>query len=193
MVDMDNKKEANHLLNVLDKTIEALQQEDAFTLNQLSDQTIHTASIQQHTDILSVAVIIYTLNKLVIRKDTLPQKAWSNFVQKFSEELKEARDYLAEGDADEFARHLSHAKDLLETSAGKQIQTYIGEIMKKASINKASKMYEHGISITHTARLFGLSQWELMEYIGQRDIHDTPYTATIDEKKRAAKALVFFS
>lgn len=193
MVYLDNKKEANHLLDVLDKTIEALQRADVFTLNQLSDQTIHTASVQQHTDILSVAVIIYTLNKLVVRKDSLPPKAWNTFVRKFSDELKEARDNLAQEDTEEFARHLSHAKELLESSGGKQIQSFIGEIMKKALINKASKVYEHGISLAHTARLFGLSPWELMEYVGQRDTHDTPYTATIDEKKRAARALAFFT
>lgn len=193
MVLIDNKKEIAHLIDVLAQIQTALEQSDSYQLHQLSDQTLHTASIYQHTDTLAVAVIAYSLHKLVTRKDRMPGKEWASFIKKFNTELEKARASLQELDENECTRHLDHAKELLETSAGKRMGDYVQELLKKASINKATKVYEHGISLSRTAHLLGLNQWELAEYIGQRDTHNSPYTATIDEKKRAAQARAFFS
>lgn len=193
MVLLDNKQELNHLLEVITKIQQALEQADSFTLHQLSDQIIHTASIHQHTDVISLAVVAYSLHKLVTRKDRIAKKEWAVFVKKCNGEFNKARDALHEEDTEEFVRHLEHAKDLLETTVGRKMREYVQETLKKASINKAAKVYEHGISLSHTARLLGLSQWELLEYVGQRESRDSPYMATIDEKKRAAQTLAFFS
>ncbi|MEK6858392.1 MAG: hypothetical protein AABX53_00575 [Nanoarchaeota archaeon] len=193
MVIIDNKKETTHLLEVLAQIQQALEQSDSFALHQLSDQLLHTASIQQHTDILTIAVVTYGLHKLVTKKERIPQREWALFVKKFNGELHKSSEALQEQDAEEFARHLDHAKELIETSIGKKMAGYIQEILKKASVNKATKVYEHGISLSRTAHLLGLSQWDLLEYVGQRESRDSPYVATIDEKKRAAMALAFFS
>ena len=63
--------------------------------------------------------------------------------------------------------------------------------MRKASINKASRIYEHGISLGKTAQLLGITQWELTEYTGQKR-EEKPYGA-LSAKKRAQMALEFFS
>lgn len=193
MVIINNKQEFNHLLDVLAQIQQALERADSFALHQLSDQILHTASINQHTDILTVAVVTYSLHKLVTKKNRVSQKEWNIFVKKCNGELRKASEALREEDLEEFARHLEHAKDLLETTIGKKMREYVQETLKKASINKAAKVYEHGISLSRTARLLGLSQWDLMEYVGQREARNSPYVATIDEKKRAAKTLNFFS
>ena len=65
--------------------------------------------------------------------------------------------------------------------------------LKKASINKASKIYEHGISLGHKADLLGLTQWELAEYTSQSNAAENEQNITIDVKKRAKMALEFFS
>lgn len=190
---MNNKHELNHLLDVLAQIQQALERSDSFALHQLSDQIIHTASIHQHTDILTVAVVTYSLHRLVTRKERISQKDWNLFVKKCNGELRKASNALREEDLEEFARHLEHAKDLLEITIGKKMREYVQETLKKASINKAAKIYEHGISLSRTAHLLGLSQWDLMEYVGQRESKDSPYVATIDEKKRAAQTLNFLS
>lgn len=193
MVIIDNKKETTHLLEVLAQIQQALEQSDSFALHQLSDQLLHTASIQQHTDILTIAVVTYGLHKLVTKKERIPQREWALFVKKFNGELRKSSEALQDRDTEEFARHLDHAKELIETSIGKKMAGYVQEILKKASINKATKVYEHGISLSRTAHLLGLSQWDLLEYVGQRESRDSPYVATIDEKKRASQTLAFFS
>lgn len=193
MVVIENKKEVRHLVEVLSSIQRALEQSDSFELHQLSDQIIHMASIHQHTDIITIGVITYSLHKLVTKKDRISPKEWNSFVKKFNGEINQTIRALEEQDINEFARHLDHAKELLETSGGKKMSENVHEILKKASINKATKVYEHGISLSRTAHLLGLTQWELLEYVGQKESHDSPYTATIDEKKRASKALAFFS
>jgi predicted transcriptional regulator len=78
------------------------------------------------------------------------------------------------------------------SSLSVNLKPYIEEVMRKASINKASKIYEHGISLGQTANLLGISQWELSEYTGQTSIADTNYNNTINTKKRAQMAMEFF-
>ena len=72
------------------------------------------------------------------------------------------------------------------------LKQYIQDVFKKAAINKGSKIYEHGLSLEHTAKLLGTSQWELSEYIGQKHF-DVQQVQTIDIKERAKMALEFFS
>ena len=73
------------------------------------------------------------------------------------------------------------------------LKPYIEEVLRKASINKASKIYEHGLSMGKTAKLLGISEWELAEYTGQTRMADLPQNVTMGEKERAKMALEFFS
>lgn len=191
MVNIDDKKEIEHVIDVLRNTQRALKNGDSYTLNQLSDQTIHQASLEQHTDSITIAVLIYSLNKIISKKSKVNQKKWNSFVSRFNNEIESSIRELKNKNIEEFTRHLEHAKDLLagETS----FKTNIQEVLKKAALNKASRIYEHGISLAQTARLLDITQWELAEYIGQRSIPDNPYNETVDVKKRAKLALSFFS
>lgn len=192
MVVFDNKEEVSHVVQILREAQSALREDNAFKLQQLSDQTIHSASIHQHTDFITIAVIMYSLNKLVAKKQKMHVSKWPGFVKKFNDELEEAITSLKKQDNDEFLRHIEHSKDLLEMLSS-SLKENVQEVLRRAAINKAGRIYEHGISLNQTARLFGVSEWELAEYIGQRITHEPAYTATIDIKKRAKMALDFFS
>ena len=192
MVFIEDKKEVSHIVEVLRETQKALQESNAFKLQMLSDQIIHSASIYQHTDLILTTTIIYCLNKLVARRDHLRVKNWQSFVKKFNSEIDKAINELGNENVEEFARHIQHAKDLIITISPNS-RADIEDVIKNASINKAGKIYEHGISLSRTASLLGISQWDLAEYIGQRGKKDDPHLSSIDVKKRAAKAMEFFS
>jgi len=68
----------------------------------------------------------------------------------------------------------------------------IQNIFHKARINKASKIYEHGISMEQTAKLLGISQYELANYTGQTKISDMPETKTFSVKDRIKLAMGMF-
>lgn len=192
MVEANDKKEIDHIINVLRNAQRALKEGNAFELQQLSDQTIHAASIEQHTDSITIAVLMYSLNKILSKKNRLNLKKWDSFVVTFNTELDKAIAELKKRNIEEFARHLEHAKDLLKNSSS-SLKTNVEEVLKKAALNKASRIYEHGISLAQTARLLDITQWDLAEYVGQRSVPDNPFNATRDIKKRAKLALDFFS
>jgi predicted transcriptional regulator len=191
MVMVDDKKEMEHIASVLRQTKKALKDSDSLLLQQLSDQTIHSATIHQHTDFITIAVLIYALNKMVAHRDKIKIKRWDALMLKLSNEIDNSLVELEKRDVEEFARHLEHIRDLLidfSPSARQDIQ----EVLRKAEVNKATKIYEHGISLTKTAHLLGITQWELVDYIGQKSIFDNPLNATIEVKKRAKMAEDFF-
>lgn len=187
-----DKEELAHIADLLRNVQRALIEGDSLELQKLSDQTIHSASIHQHTDFLTIAILVYSLHKLLERRDKSRIKNWDSFVKKFNAELQKSIEELKRKDAEEFARHLEHAKDVLENIGG-PIKGFVDDIIKKAEVNKATKVYEHGISLSRTAQLLNITQWELVDYIGQKGSHESPFTASIDEKKRAKEALEFFS
>ena len=61
-------KEVENILNILNQTKSAIGSGDSIKLKELSDKTIHTASISQDPDNIAIAVIVYSLSKIIERK-----------------------------------------------------------------------------------------------------------------------------
>ena len=184
------EKEDLHIIQVLTSTKRALMDEDPIKLRELSDQTIHSACGIQDEGSLTIVVLIYSLSKLIERKQQMHIKNWNKFVKKFNSDLDLAIKAIKDNRKDKFESYVIMARKTL-TSVSINIRPYIQEIIRKASINKASKLYEHGISLGRTADILGLTQWELTEYTGQR--HEPIQHATIKVKQRVETALDFFS
>ena len=103
-----------------------------------------------------------------------------------------AIDALKEDNAEKYENSMEMARKTI-SSTSLNIRPYIQDIIRKASINKASKIYEHGISLGQTAKILGITEWELSEYAGQTKIPDIKYNLTLDVRKRAQMAMDFFS
>ena len=54
-------------MDILEKAKIAIEDGNPVNLNDLSNRTIHTASIEQDTDSVILAVIIYSLSKIIER------------------------------------------------------------------------------------------------------------------------------
>ncbi len=171
------------ILDVLKKVIEALKTEDYAALSELSNHTIHDASIFQEDDPLTIAVLIYALSKCIQRcierRQACPAVVPS---------LQKAHDALEQDDDNAYRAVVKNIlKDIGAMDA--QLKLYIQEVIEKAKIKKASKLYEHGISIARTAELLGLSQWELQNYIG-KTVTDIPHDGLkVGERLRRAREL----
>ena len=183
-------KEVEHFISVLEETRRAIKNNDVVKLRDLSNQTIHTASSDQETGSILMAVLIYTMGKLVERKDSLNIKRWSVFEKRFDSFLSLASISLKKRDFASFEKDLENARKAI-TSISINLKPYIQEVLRKASINKASKIYEHGISLGQTAKLLGITEWELAEYTAQSDSFSQE--DSLNERKRAQIALEFFS
>ena len=77
-------EEVEHVISILKEIKQSLKEEDSVKLKELSNQTIHAASIQQHTDSITLAILIYTLSKLLERKESLKVKNWDSFIKKIN-------------------------------------------------------------------------------------------------------------
>ncbi len=179
------------MIEILSSARKALEQEDAAKLRTLSDQTIHSASVYQHTDYILVAVIIYSLSKIVERKNALQISQWNIFVKNINFLLTSCVSSLQQKKHAQFLKFLNTTKQKLEQESG-DMRPLIKEVLRKASINKASKIYEHGLSLAKTTKLLGISQWELSEYIGSKEIPQSYLNKTIDVKSRVKMAMEFF-
>ncbi len=171
------------ILAVLKKVVDALKEENYSELAELSNRTIHDASIFQDDDSLTIAVLVYALSKIIGRCIERGQPC-----PVIAPQLKKAEEALR---ADDDNAYRSIVKKLLKEIGhyDEQLKIYIQEVIEQARVKKASKLYEHGISIARTAELLGLSQWELQSYIG-KTVPEIPHEGMkITERLRRAREL----
>lgn len=177
-------KEVEHVINVLRNCLEALRQNNSSLLRELSDKTIHTSSITQDPGNVALAVIIYSLSKIVERKNYHTQKGWDEFYKKVISSFEFAIDALEEKNDIKFNEEIKKIRISIEELSG-DLKNHIEDVFRKAKINKASKIYEHGISMEQTAKILGISLWELSSYSGAKpEGEENIYSNTISIKER---------
>jgi hypothetical protein len=187
----DRLVEKDNLLYILSSTIKAISEKDIFTLKELSNRTVHSASIFQDSDSISVAVIVYSLAKIYERSKYETYKDWNLFDKSVSLNLKNAVSSLKQDKTGDFRGNLQNIINSIKKLSS-HLRIYIEEVFRKARINKASRLYEHGISFEQTARLFGISIFELAEYAGRTGIGDVDLSITMPIKDRIKIASDFF-
>jgi hypothetical protein len=150
------------ILGTLQDVIRAIKDNDFVKLRELSNHTIHDASVFQEDDPLALAVLVYALSK-VAQRCVEQGKSCPVVVPA----LERAREVLIQYDDDSYR---SIIKNLLREigDVDQQMKLYIQEVIENARIKKGSKIHQHGISIARTAEILGVSQWELQSYIGQQ-------------------------
>jgi len=183
--------EKGNLLFILTSTIKAIGEKDIFALKELSNRTVHSASIFQDTDSISTAVIVYSLAKIYERSKYGTYKDWNLFDKSVSLNLKNAVSSLKQDKTGDFRENLQNIINSIKKLSS-HLRIYIEEVFRKARINKASRLYEHGISFEQTARLFGISIFELAEYAGRTGIGDVDLSITMPIKDRIKIASDFF-
>ena len=161
----------------------ALQDKNYIKIKHLSNKVIHNASITQDTKVVYTAVILYSLSKLLEREHYKVYKNWESFYKRYIQGIDSLINALEKNDESEFQNQVDEITNQIESLSG-QLKHYIKDVFQKAKINKASKIYEHGVSMEKTARILGISVWELAEYAGQRTVSDVNLTVTMPIKKR---------
>jgi len=191
-------KEVNHfieskgdirlnLLDILIKTRKAIDDNDPFELLTLSNKTIHSASVHQDSENIAVAVLVYSMSKIISREHYKEQKDWPEFISTFSAELDKAIQNLKINNLFGFRENIANIQKSIDSLSG-HLRDYIKDIFLRASINKASRIYEHGISMSQTAHVLGIMSWELAEYAGRTGISDVNLSITQNIKTRLKRA-----
>jgi len=180
---LENPKERENIIDILNKAKKALQEDNVILLKQLSNRTVHTASIYKDVDSILVAVTVYALSKIIERKNFEKHKSWPNFFSVCIKNIELAEQNVRQNNVKEFRDNLVEIRKAAEKLSG-NLKKYITDIFERAAVNKASRLYEHGLSLSETAELFGITQWELAEYVGRTGISDVDLNLTMPIKER---------
>jgi hypothetical protein len=156
-----NEKIKEDIKDILFQAVGFLDAKDSRALNELSNHTIHNASVFQDKDSVTIAVVVFALSKITDRMSIIEPDV-----------MKCMKSAIASLDKDDFQEYENKLKDLVDIISGvdKKMNLYMQHIIDEAGIKKGSRLYEHGISIAQVADIFNITQWELMKYLGQTNI-----------------------
>ncbi|MEN7982052.1 MAG: hypothetical protein ABFQ65_01235 [Nanoarchaeota archaeon] len=181
----------DNILRILEETKLALENKDVVKLKELSNQTIHTASVKQDSINIAIAVVVYSLSKILERVNYKKYSDWDKLYKSIVFAIEGS--IIAAKSKDEYK--LKQKLEMIRKSVGKlsgNLKKYIEDVFRRASISKASRIYEHGISMEKTAKLLGITMYELAEYAGKTGISNMPEGKTTDVKSRIKLVESFF-
>ncbi len=185
-------QEKENVLRILQETKDAIKNNDSVKLKILSDQTVHTASTVQDPDNIAVAVAVYSISKIVEREKYREYTGWKNFYNTIISSVDNSITAIKKNDDKKARENLAAISNAISKLSG-ELKIYIQDVFRKAQINKASKIYEHGISMEQTANLLGITLFELASYAGQKpEGFEAPLTHTLDVKSRIKTAMELF-
>ena len=177
------------IYSVLKQSYFAIKQKQIYELRELSDHTIHDASIFQDEDSISIAIVIYSLSKIFEKHQFQEYQGWNVFYKQVMLTLRVAIKQVKKQDILSYRNSIESIIVLIK-KIDQKVSLYIEEVMSQAKIKKSSKMYEHGISLGRASELLGVSKWELMSYVGnQRTTEYNFAQRTILEKIEFSKRL----
>lgn len=184
-------QEKENILRIFEETKEAIQKNDSAKIKALSNQTINTASLTHDPDNIAVAIVVYSLSKIIERENYRQLPGWNNFYKIYTNSINRIINGLKKNKDEEVSLNLKLIRQAMGKLSGK-LKVYIQDVFRKAKINKASKIYEHGISMEKTANLLGITMFDLANYAGQTDIPDVPESKTLGVKSRIKLAMDIF-
>jgi len=151
------------VLDCIFRTLVSIKEEDFSELATISNRTIHNSSIYQDHLSIDIAIVIYSLSKILREKPELAKQ----FVQL----LTHAKELLENNQVDEYHQTIHEILQNIKT-IDENIQKYRSHVITQAQIKKGTNLYNHGISVGQSASVMGISQWEMYNYIGKTAIHD---------------------
>ena len=179
------KKDILAILKELIEILKVKEAKDVMEIKEISNHTMHNASIFQDEDSVSVAILIYSLSKIMERKQRdLDYGKLAGMLNSCISNLKDNND-------EDFRKSIKSIFNFIRT-IDEKLKLYIHEVINQAQIKKGCKLCEHGISIARASEVLGISQWELMHYFGKTTLIDQ-FSEPVNVAKRLKTARGMFS
>jgi len=168
-----------NIIQILERAITILKSKsrDVNDLKELSNHTIHSASMFKDQDAILIATIIYSVYKVYSRDGNLDKI----FHKQILESLEGLSSSLKETNYSLYNRNIKFITSLIK-KIDKKYSMYVGEIFVKAKIVKGAMMFKHGLSLTYVAELLNISKWDLMSYVGKTKFTDVQETIKIVDR-----------
>ncbi|MBN2517277.1 MAG: hypothetical protein JXB14_00370 [Candidatus Altiarchaeota archaeon] len=153
------------ILGLIDKSITAVKGRDALELRRISSEAINEAAIEQHRELILLGLIDYALSKI------LSKTHYEKVPEGFYEEIQKYLESAKTGGDENVLLNLEKIEDMvikLDESEGR----YEDNLMEKARVKKAAKLYYSGLSLKRAAGLTGANPSDVLAFVGQSRIHE---------------------
>ena len=179
------KETKSDILDVLRNVKGALHDRDGKELMDWSNHLIHTVSLSNEPRAVYVSIIAYALGKLVEKEGAMSEhkEEWEEFLEGISANIDASIKFL---DKDEIGKFDDAIKSIMKliSEFDASFSRYVQEVLEFSRIQKGAKVYEHGLSIASVAKMVGVSQWELMQKVGETTVHEHKGLITKSPKER---------
>ena len=166
------KKESKEVLvKVLQRLKLATISGNSQSLKNIAKYALDSASVFQNKKAISVAVIAYSIVKLIERKKIIQTDIPISVYRDIIRNLEETSKNLVKGDLLQYEKNIRYLFKLIG-KLDDHLPVYIEEVVNKAKIKKGFLLHEKGISLSRASHIMGISQWELMDYIGKTQISE---------------------
>lgn len=179
------KRDIISVLQDIAGILKVKEEGDIAEIKRLSNKVVHDASIFQDEDSISVAILAYSLSKIIERnQDTLDYRRISSMIESCVSSLQKNDDKA-------FRRSIKALFAFIR-GVDQKIRLYINEVINQSQIKKGCKLCEHGISVARASEVLGISQWELMHYLGKTTLIDR-YSDPVSVLRRLKMTRSLFS
>jgi len=178
-----NNEVKKEIINLLKNSLEAISKDDIRKLRDLSNKVINSSSVFQDEDMITMAVITYSLSKIFERTDYRKYSGWHLFFETTINSLRGSLFALENNHIENFEKEIKNIIDVIDKLDNK-LKNYIKDVIRDAQIARGSRLYEHGLSLGRTAELLGIDKWDLIEYAGKTGIAEVREGMTVNVEKR---------
>ena len=132
-----------NIVKLIPQVVSSLKKRDILELKELSNHTIHSASVYQDQSSLTFALTVYSLSKIIERAED--NESFNSFINKVVEELDHSKDLLLINDVDGYKK----SRNVILSNIGKmdtKFKLYIEEVLDKARVKKGTKLQKQQLS-----------------------------------------------
>lgn len=159
------------ILSILKKSYESIKRKEYYKLKNISDNIIHNSVITQDESCILLTVIVYSLSKFYERENYREYDDFKVLDNTIITELKKALNSVSNNKIIDYEQSLREILNVYRKLTSK-LSGHVKDIIENAKINRASRLYEHGVSLGRTAEILGISEFDLMSYAGKTGISD---------------------
>lgn len=176
------------ICNSIGDMVYALTKRDSDVLKEISDRIVHSSSLYNDSDGITLGIASYSLAKVISRKKSYDFEDWSSFTYMIKNSLESALKSIQRDDLDGYRYFIKKLMELI-SHADKKMKYYVGDILRDAQVKKGNALYQEGLSIGLISDLVGVSEWELMNYVGKTALmekvqHDSNVKSRLDTARR---------
>lgn len=190
-VTLESSEDLSNIIFTFEQAKKLINASDFVKLKPLSNNTIHSAAIHQDPINIITAVLVYSISKIFEREHYRKMDGWNQFYDDLMRDLDLIIATLKEGNKEKAIETMGTIRHSMNEISG-DLGHYIKEVFQKAEINKAFKLYEHGLTAHQTAKLLGVNLWDLSSYIGQSHVNEANVVITKPESERIKSVEEFF-